>query len=296
MRAAARVLTLVLGLVAQAAKAQEPTPDCDTLRMVLGGVGGYEPAPQPAVERDGWCVLDDATLRSYRAGWPNLTVKQVQLRRGGDAEAPWIELALTGLRAAPRVGDDSVDSRLRALFRLQSADLWLVAVHNVPADQLDLRVTDLRLSGGTYLALAVSLRGAGLDPATLAGASVTRLDLDWRNDGRLLRPVMEIAGERLSGAAGLAAVDAARAVLAQLVAALPPSVLPDEPRTKLERLVAALPQGRGRLNLSLDAPDGIGAARLGIAALSRDPLGPESLARLFARTEIKADWQPGIAP
>lgn len=177
MRTAARTLMLVLGLVAEVAKAEEPKPDCDTLRTVLAGVGGYEPAPQPAVERDGWCVLDGATLRSYRAGWPNLAVRQVQLRQGGDAESPWIELVLTGLRAAPRVGDDSIDSRLRALFRLQSADLWMVAVHHVSADQLDLRVTDLRLSGGTYMALAVSLRGAGLDPATLPGASLSLIHI-----------------------------------------------------------------------------------------------------------------------
>jgi hypothetical protein len=60
--------------------------------------------------------------------------------------------------------------------------------------------------------------------------------------------------------------------------------------------VAALPQGRGRLVLRLEAPQGIGPAGLALAALSDDPLGAEALARLLAGATLTADWQPGLQP
>jgi hypothetical protein len=57
-----------------------------------------------------------------------------------------------------------------------------------------------------------------------------------------------------------------------------------------------MPQGRGRLRVEFRATEGIGAAQIGIAALSDDPLGPVALARLFQGARVTVDWQPGIAP
>jgi hypothetical protein len=107
---------------------------------------------------------------------------------------------------------------------------------------------------------------------------------------------MELAGGRLSGAEGGAAVDAARQALGALVAALPEAALSDEARTALDQTVAALPQGPGRLVLIFTSDDGIGAARVAIAALSGDPWSPKALAGLLDGAWIEADWQPGLAP
>lgn len=294
MRKAAEILVLLLGLAAApAATAQEQErPDCAALTLWLGAVRGYELTAPPAAPQDGWCVLDGATLRSQTPGLPNLYADRLRL-----ASTPGrIMLEIAGLRVAPRLGDTAVNDRLRSMFRLQTADIGLTAVEEPDTGVLRLEGVTLRLSGGSELAFEAEIRGARLAPAAIAAGSLTRLAIDWRNDGRLLRPIMELAGEGMRGAQGGQAVDAAREALAGVVGALPDAALEEGSRRELRQAVAALPQGRGRLSLLLEAPDGIGAARLGIAAMSRDPLGPEALARLFARTEITADWQPGIAP
>jgi hypothetical protein len=303
MRISASRFALALALCfAQVAKAQDPVADCATLAATLGLLPGYELTAPAAGPRGGWCVMDGATLRSTRPGWPNLSAEQLRLRRGGPEELPWIELTLTGLRITPRVGDTSFDDRLRALFRLQRIDFWLVALHDQSAEKLIVKVPKMRLSGGTVLSFEADIAGGSLEPSSVFAGAVTRLVLDWRNDGRLLRPVMELVGENITsgrgvaGVAGGAAVDATREALADLVASLPDAALADGARYQLRQAVAALPQGRGRLVVQIEAPDGIGAARLALVALSRNPLGPGSLTRFLAGASIQANWQPGIAP
>jgi hypothetical protein len=188
-----------------------------------------------------------------------------------------------------------MDDRLRAIFRLQTVDLRGTAATEA-GGALRLSDVDLRLSGGTRLTLAARIAGADLTPASWAGGALTELDLDWKSDGRLARPVMELLGEAAAGEGGDAAVDAARGALAGLVAALPEASLAPGTRDELAAMVADLPQGRGRLVLRLVAEDGIGAARLGLAALRDAPLGAEALAGLLAGATLSADWQPGLSP
>ena len=120
--------------------------------------------------------------------------------------------------------------------------------------------------------------------------------LVWRNDGKLMRPVMDLAGERIAGQPGEAAVDATRAALADLVAALPLSVIEDASRDDLEASVRALPQGRGKLTLSFRSDSGVGAARLAVVSLGGDRTMTEVLASVLADAKITADWQPGLLP
>ena len=96
------------------------------------------------------------------------------------------------------LGGTVIDPTLQAMFRLQSADLQLAATVNAVTETLEIRGLALRLSGGTELTLGADIKGAGLSPLSLAAGSLTALDLDWRNDGRLLGPVMEAAGARLA--------------------------------------------------------------------------------------------------
>jgi hypothetical protein len=297
MRKTARILGLALALalpcplVGAQDKAKDG-PDCAALTEWLGAMRGYDLTVPAAAPKDGWCILDGATLRSTTPGLPNLHAHGLRL----GAAPGGIVLELTGLRVSPKVGDAQIDDRLRSLFRLQTADLSLTAIEDVEAGVLRLEAVTVRLSGGTEIGLEAEIAGAGLAPASLAGGKVTRLALDWRNDGRLLRQVMEMAGHSMGGGEGGVAVDVARRSLAGLIAALPASALAEGTRGALDQTVAALPQGRGRLSLRLEVPDGIGAARLAVAALSRDPFGPEAMARLFAGASIAADWQAGLAP
>lgn len=292
MRTAASPLCLILALGATPAARAEAV-DCATLTAGLRGLEGYAFSAPPAGPQDGWCVLDGARLASDRPGLPDLSASHLRIRGEGEPLAR-LEVEMTDLRVTPRAGDDALDAGLRSMIRLQRADLRLSLVQD--AGTVRLEDAMLRLSGGTELALNADIVADGITLAALALGRVTRAELDWRNDGRLLRPVMESAGERLVGQPGDAAVAAVRAALAEVLAALPEAALADEARRGLERLVAALPQGRGRLQLVLTAPEGIGAARLALAALSDDPTGPEAMERLFSGATITARWQPGIAP
>lgn len=295
-----RPTAIILCLLAASGSNAQTAPDCagltQALAGALGATDGYTLTVPPAGPTDGWCVLDGATLRSTGPGRPNLSAERFRLRRDGADGQPRIEIDATGLRVLPVVGDASVDERLRALFRLQTADLSLDATQNETDDRLEVQSLVLRLSGGTELKLSADIRGADLAPASLIGGSVTRLDLQWRSDGRVAGPVMEMAGEAMVGVGGGASVDAARGALSTVVAALPEAALSDDSRAALVDLVADLPQGRGKLRLSLSSQDGIGAARIAVAALSGDPFGPEALAALFKDARINAVWEPGLAP
>jgi hypothetical protein len=278
-------------LLAFPALAQE-TVDCGPVTEALTSLEGYQVTFPPNGADQGWCVLDGASFRGEIAGWPDLHADRLRLRQS----ATEVEVDLQGLRATAKASDRDLDERVRALMRLQSADLRLRAMHDAEAGMLSISGLRLDLSGGTRVELDADIKGAGLSPASLALGSVTRANLVWRNDGKLPRPVMDMAGEGVAGAPGTAAVDAARAALADLVEALPAAVVDDASREALEEVVGSLPQGRGKLTLTFASQDGIGAARLAVAALSGDALSPTTLATLLDGATITAVWQPGLAP
>lgn len=181
-------------------------------------------------------------------------------------------------------------------MRLQKIDLRLRATEDAEAGVLRISGVDLALVGGTRLRLEAEIAGADLSAGALAVGAVTRLWLEWRSDGHLLRPVMELGGEAMTGATGVAAVDAARAAVSGVIADLPDAALDDASRKALQAATAAQPQGRGKLALSFSSTDGIGAARLALAALSGDAFSARSLAALLDDAVISANWQPGLAP
>jgi hypothetical protein len=291
---AAQALTLALTL-ALAGPAPAQAVPCATLAEALRGIEGYDLTLPPAGPDGDWCVMDGATWRSAVPGMPNISAERLRLRATGTPPT-LVEVDIAGLRLAPRLGDTAFDEGLRAIFRLQTADLRLTLAHDPAAGTVSLSEADLRLSGGSAFALDATLKAEALTGAALLAATLTRAELDWRSDGRLFRPVMERAGQALTGAEGGAAVDAARAALAGLLDRLPEAALAGETRAELAALVADLPQGRGRLALRIDAPDGLGAARLALAALAEDPTSPATLERFLAGVTLTADWQPGIAP
>jgi hypothetical protein len=291
MKSGVAVAALSFVLTAGLAVAEE-RPDCGRISAALTAIEGYQVLIPPAGPDSGWCVLDGASFRSKRAGWPDLATDRLRLRQ----TATEVDLDLQGLRVAPRPEDREIDDRLRSLLRLQSADLRMRALHDPEAGVLSLAGLRLDLSGGTMVELAADIRGANLSPASLALGAVTQARLVWRNDGKLLRPMMDMAGESLAGAPGDAAVDAARGALAGLVDALPDGVMDDASRKALEAVIGSLPQGRGKLTLTFVSEEGIGAARLAVAALSGEPLSPKAMAALFDGATISAAWQPGLAP
>ncbi len=279
--------------------AAEPVAaDCAALTAALGALGGYDLTVPPLGPQDGWCVLDGAALRSDRPGQPALTADRLRLRGSVvGAALVGLEVDLSGLRVAFKAGDVAVDDRLRGLVRLQTADLRLWAGVDPATGVLTLRNGVLALSGGTEVTFAATGTAAALSGAALLSGRLASLDLGWRNDGRLLRPVMEMLGEGLvDSAQGATAVDAARLALRQLVENLPAAALVDDSGDELGQWVAALPQGRGRLVLSLVATDGIGAAQLLVTGLQDDPLGPAALAQVLSGAQVTASWTPGLAP
>ena len=282
----AGLASLILGGAALAQSAP-----CGSLVASVTALTGVEvrQMPQP---QEGWCRLDGAVLQ---VGEAEVVAERLGLRgEASGAVLTDLEIEAKGLRLRPGLGG-TLDPTWRETFRLQSADLTL----QVSADPagLVLRRAEVRLSGGSELRLEADVAGAALAPAALALGRLTRLSLDWRNDGRLLRPALAAAGEALDpGASGPKALDAARAALRAVVAALPEAMVGEGARKELEELIDALPQGRGRLVLDLRADGGIGAAQLATAALAEDPTAPETLARLLAGVVLSVDWTPGLTP
>jgi hypothetical protein len=297
IRLSLTVLATSCGLALSAGADTKPA-DCKTVAAMLEAAVGSSLTAPPAREEDGWCVLDGAALKGGGSDQPDISVKRLRVKgTEADGVPVTLDIDLAGLRVTPKIGDTTMDDRLRSLLRLQTADLTLSVSRNDAEDRLELRGGLLQLSGGTEVKFNGDIDGAQLSRGSVLLGALTALDLEWKNDGRLLRPAMEAAGEGLvEGATGSAAVDAARAALVALAAALPAASLTGESAEELEQLIAAMPQGRGRFSLGFASQYGIGATQLGIAALSDDPMGPETLARLLSGTAINVDWQPGLAP
>jgi hypothetical protein len=286
------VLALALALPALApASAQAQAPDCAALVGALGDLPGYRlEAPPLPPDPQGWCVFDGARLLSDRPGLPSLAADRLRLRLTETA----VEVELRGLRARADPADRQMDDRLRGLIRLQAADLTLTARHDPMAGIVRLDQAELILTSGATLRVTARVRAGGLSPAALAAGRLEHLRLVWRNDGRVLRPVLELLARDMP--VGDAALEAGRAVLLAAVAALPGVALTEDSRRALERLVADLPQGRGTLTLTLTAEDGIGAPALAAALLGGDPFGPVGLERLLSGATLTADWRAGLAP
>jgi hypothetical protein len=283
-------IAVLLALLTGPVAAEEA--GCDALRTTLNAVSGYEVMSAPSVMQEGWCVLDRAWLT---ASWsPDLQAATVRLR--GEVAAGGVTglvLEATGLRVAPGLRQSDVDPILRETLRLQTADLSL-DLHLGPEGLL-VRDGRLRLSGRTELDFEASIAGAGLSAASLALGRLTLARLDWRNDGRLLRPALEAAGQRLDPEArGAGAIDVVRLALNDLAAKLPASLLAEGSQKELAQLIDALPQGRGNLALEFRSYGGLGAAQLGLAALADDPMGRQALARLFSGAQLSVDWEPGL--
>jgi hypothetical protein len=292
MRMMCKTLTTIAAVSLTFAAHAQTTGDCAGITAALEAIDGYEVTIPAAGPDQGWCMLDGARFRSETPGWPDLAAERLRLRQS----ATEVELDLGGLTAAARPFDRAVDDRLRSLMRLQSADLRLRAVHDPEAGVLTLSGLRLEFSGGSVVELDGDLKGATLSPSSLLLGAVTRANLVWRSDGNLARPLMDMAGEALTGAPGPGAVEATRGALAALVDALPEAAVDDISRKALAAAVAALPQGRGKLTLTLVSDAGIGSARLAVVSLSGDLSSPEALAKLLKDATITAAWQPGIAP
>ena len=275
----------------------EPVPaDCAALIAPLQGLEGYVLAAPPQAPVDGWCVFDGATLRTPAQDRPNASVERLRLRGSVEAGAlVAVAVEADGLRVQPKAGDRQMDDRLRSFLRLQVVDVSLAA--SLEDGVVALRPLILRLGSGMTLRLDVEGRAGGLDPAALLAGRLTGLALDWHNDGRSLRPVLEMLGERLvDGAKGSAAVDAARLALRMLGDNLPETLFGENGRSELAALLAALPHGRGRLHLAFAAEPGIGAAQVAVLALSGDPASPEALGRFLDGARLELDWTPGLSP
>ena len=287
-------LGVVLALLAGPAVAE--TAECAALIAAVEGATGLGLTAPPAGMEDGWCVLDGA--RSSGEGSVRVTVERLRLRgeAAGD-ELVALEILGEGLRVSPSLSDRDMPGWLRDFLRLQTAKVDLALRRDEAGDQLLLERGRLGLSGGSELVVIGEVAGAELSAASLLTGRVTRLAAEWKNDGRTLRPLMEAMGAQLEpGATGTKAVLAARAALSGVIETVPKGSLPEESAVALTAFIAALPQGRGRLRVTVASDAGIGMAQLGMLALSDDPLGPQALARLFADVAVGADWAPGIAP
>lgn len=286
-------LALLLAALASPA-AGETVAGCDRVVQTIEAMTSLEFSAPPVAPQDGWCVLDGARLTGE--GAPQVSVERLRVAgTEADGELLSLEIEGTGLRVRPALTDREMPGWLRDLLRLQSAEIHLLLRRDEAADRLVLEGGRLGLSGGSALILTGEVAGAHLSAASILTGRVTALHLEWKNDGRTLRPVMEALGTEVDPrATGTQAVLAARGALLGVADAVPESSLPEADAEALAAFIAALPQGRGRLVLDFASETGIGAAQLGLLALAKDPTGPEALTRFLAGARINAHWAPGL--
>lgn len=291
-------LALLLAQTVSFACAESLPADCDMLSAFVQDFTGYEIVAPPAAAVDGWCVLDSARLKALADDQPDLQAETLRLRgQSADGAPTSVEVQLSGLRLVQGLGSKQLDERLKAIFRLQSADLRLGMGLNAEDERLELRDLVLSLSGGTVVRVDADIAGAAMTPLGLAAGRLTMLELEWQSDGRLLRGAMEAVGAGSDGIRTDAeAVRSARTGLQRLIDALPAKFLSDESRRALSGMVASLPEARGVLQLSFASEEGIGAADLLLAGMADEPLGEDSLGKLLATSGLEADWSPGLQP
>ncbi len=272
------------------------TADCVALVGAVERLTGLTISAPPAGPEGGTCVLDGARLTGE--GAPRITLQT--LRIGGtvsEGRVQSLDIDGAGLRVAPALIDRDMAGWLRDLLRLQTAEVRLSLRRDDARDLLLLDNGALVLSGGGELRLSGELAGADLSSSSLVAGRVTKLYLEWKNEGRSLRPIMEAAGGALAeGATGSDAVEAARAALLDIAEALPPGSFSGGSLDEVKQLFRDLPLGRGRLVVRMASPDGIGAVQLAFLALADDPSGPKALGQFLAGTSLSVDWQPGLQP
>lgn len=294
---AAMVAGWPLGVLAQDATAA----DCATLVAGLTGLsGGYEVSEARPVDTDGWCQMDGMVLRSKAEDVPTISARTARARGtevAGTLTA--LDVEISGLKVAPKIGDRSMDDRLRSFLRLQTADVVFSAAWNKDADVLVISELVVTLPGRNRLTLKADIKGADLSAvASLLGGGVTVLDVELVTDGRIARPLMQMAGERMlpDGADDSEAVAAVRDVLAAVIEAIPAATLDHAGKSELTALLRGLPQTTGTLKLGLRSEAGISPARLAVNGLRKNPLAPVALAKLFDDVALAVDWQAGVVP
>jgi hypothetical protein len=296
------VVAAVLAATPLAALAQDATPvDCAALLGRMPGAGGdYAVSDARPVLTDGWCQIDGPMLRGRADDVPNISATSVRLRGTEVAGALMtLEVQIGGLKVVPKIGDRAMDDRLRSFLRLQTADLAFMASVNPEADVLEIRGFELTLPGRNRLMLSADIRGADLSAVTqLLGGSVTALDMELVTDGRIARPLMQMAGDRMlpEGAAESDAVAAVREVLAAVIEAVPVAALDDAGKSELTAMLRGLPQTTGTLILGVRSEAGISPARLAVNGLRKDPLSPVALANLLGDVALTVDWKAGVTP
>jgi hypothetical protein len=288
-------LCAILTLVLAQPVAAEPA-GCPMLIAALEGATGLALSAPPAPDVAGWCVLDGFRSSGDSAVRVSAEVLRLRGETVGDGLVA-LEVEAAGLRVTPALGNRDMPDWLRDLLRLQSAELRVDLRRDEDENLLVLDLAQLRLSGGGELLLKGKIAGAELSAPSLLTGRLTELYLEWQNDGRTLRPILEAWGARLQpGATGTEAVLAARSKLESIVAAMPEGSQLDGLPDGVDGFIAALPQGRGRLLMVAGSDNGIGAVELGRLALAKDPTGPEALARFFAGTRVSIAWTAGLNP
>lgn len=86
--------------------------------------------------------------------------------------------------------------------------------------------------------------------------------------------------------------DAAQDLLSAALPDLPPAVFDAESAAALSAFVAAMPGAAGRLDLHLDAPNGLVPASFALLGALGDPT-PQDVFRLLAGTKATIRWTPG---
>lgn len=293
-------LLCVVGLTGPAAAQQDPALCTRIVDAVSAATGAEIPAASVTAEGAD-CVLTDLTIPDDGSYGIALTVDRLAWR-GSDLAVledlllpAEIDVVVQGLRIRPRTPDPV----FRYLLAAQAGPYGIDATASLRWDSLTnvlrLIALDIDFPGDDALSLTATVTGADLSShaamqTSLGNAVLTQMSLDVTMQGLFERYLLIPLGQRLlkGSTTPEQSVAGLKATATDLIAALPDEAAGAESREALTRLVADLPNPRGRVMLSVDAPEGLGA-RTGLAFAVGWPTGSiEDLAALIGRVVAPA--------
>lgn len=298
MRGAAFALTMLCAApaLADSAPILMTGADCRASWAAIAGLtgqsGGAKLGDGPFAASDGACEMRDVSLdaaSAKRLRW-RVTGPMDQAQLPLVAEVDLYDLRLGALAAKAGGG---------GWFKIAAARLDGGFVFHREAGSQQVEIDQIYLTTGEGNRLALRARLDGLDggalPASLMTARITALDfaLDTTDLSALLAalPATSAAPAAHKTQAPPDPAKSVQAALALALPDLPPALLAPEDRAALAAFTAAMPHAAGRLDVHVEAPNGLTPASFALLGVKRDPT-PQDVFRLLAGTTTTIRWTP----
>jgi hypothetical protein len=271
----------------------------------LSGMGAFRAASKVRMT-DGWCRLIDVEITPEGQYQPGYRIGALSWKADGlqaflDAGTPprSLDLQIKDARIAIQTGDPVTDYLFRAQNNRNGIDgalaiAWSAADKRLTLTRLEIDFPGANAIRATVVADRVDLTSRASAQTSLGAMRLTDLTLDVTTNGLFESYVLMPVGMTLLSGVADPEVELTAAVTAgkAMIATLPEATFPAATRTALVAVLDEMPNPAGTLNLTVQAADGVGAARFARLAMTGVPRSAADMAPLFDGVKVSAVWTP----